>query len=142
MNIYPADQNSFSSAIALLKQNELPTNDIDDSSRLFVMINGAEVVGTIGLEHDGQDALLRSLSVSANHRNKGIGDQLVAFIEQYSNQQGVRSIYLLTTTAREYFQRKGYAIIDRNAVSEFIKKTSEYCSVCPSSAAVMKKTLV
>ena len=141
MNIVPASQNSFSAAIALLKKNNLPTEDLDPSKQMFVVEEGDEVIATVAIEYDYNDALLRSLSVSKEKRNSGIGAELVEFIEDYVKKQGVQNIYLLTTTAADFFSKKGYKIIDRNTIPEFIKNTSEYSVLCASSSTVMKKEL-
>jgi amino-acid N-acetyltransferase len=141
MNIVPASQNSFLAAIALLEKNNLPTDDLDPGKQLFVVEEGGEVIGTVTVEYDFSNALLRSLSVAAEKRNSGIGIMLVEFIEDYVQKQGVRSIYLLTKTAKEFFLKRGYKIIDRNSVPEFIKNTSEFSLDCCASATVMQKEL-
>jgi amino-acid N-acetyltransferase len=141
MNISPINQNNFSAAVGLLKKNNLPADDLTDTTQLFVLFDEDNVLGTIGLEHDGEDALLRSLSVSEEKRNGGLGMELVSFIERYAKENGVKNIYLLTTTAAPFFSKLGYETIDRSSVSDFVRTTSEYCSVCPASATVMKKTL-
>ncbi|MBD0288907.1 MAG: GNAT family N-acetyltransferase [Flavisolibacter sp.] len=141
MTIAPATQNNFSAALALLKKNHLPTEDITDITHLFVATEREAVLGTIALEYKGSDGLLRSLCVADGDRSKGMGRQLVQFIEAYAKEQGVRHLYLLTTTASQYFQQKGYTAIDRNKTPEVIRNTSEFASVCPTSAVVMKKEL-
>jgi amino-acid N-acetyltransferase len=141
MNIVPASQNSFSAAIHLLKKNNLPTEDLDPGKQLFVVEEGNEVVGTVTVEYDYDNALLRSLSVTEEKRNTGVGIGLVEFIEDYVQQQGVRNIYLLTTTAAGFFLKRGYEITDRNTVPDFIKNTSEYSFICSAASTVMKKEL-
>jgi amino-acid N-acetyltransferase len=141
MNIVPASQNSFSAAIALLKKNNLPTEDIDPGKQLFVVEEGDNVVATVAVEYNYNDALLRSLSVSKEKRKSGIGAELVEFIEGYVQKQGVQRMYLLTTTAATFFSKRGYATIDRDNVPEFIKNTKEYRTICSSSSTVMKKEL-
>jgi amino-acid N-acetyltransferase len=141
MNIVPASQNSFSAAIALLKKNSLPTEDIDPGKQLFVVEEGDNVVATVAVEYNYNDALLRSLSVSKEKRKSGIGAELVEFIEGYVQKQGVQRMYLLTTTAATFFSKRGYATIDRDNVPEFIKNTKEYRTICSSSSTVMKKEL-
>src|SRR5690349_16128194 len=137
MNIVPASQNSFAAAVALLRKNDLPTEDINPGTQLFVIEEGAEITGTIAVEYDYTDALLRSLCVAVEKRGQGLGAQLVDFIENYVRNQGVGNIYLLTTTAAEFFAGRGYAVIDRTEAAPFIRQTSEYCSVCPASATLM-----
>ncbi len=139
MNIVPASQNSFSAAIDLLKKSNLPTEDINPGTQLFVVEEGDSVIATVAVEYDYDTALLRSLSVSKEKRNSGLGIKLVEFIEDYVQKQGVQTIYLLTTTAKEFFLKRGYQIIDRKTVPDFIKNTSEYSVVCSTSSTVMKK---
>ena len=141
MNIVPASQNSFSAAIALLKKNNLPTEDLDSGKQLFVVEEGDEVIATIAVEYDYNNALLRSLSVSEEKRRTGIGAELVRFVEDYVAEQGVQNIFLLTTTASQFFSSRGYQIVDRSNVPDFIKNTKEYSFICASSSILMKKDL-
>jgi amino-acid N-acetyltransferase len=141
MNIVPASQNSFSAAIELLKKNNLPTEDINPGTQLFVIEENDSVIGTIAVEYNFDVALLRSLSISEQKRNSGIGQMLVAFIENYVQKQGVQSIYLLTTTAEAFFLKKGYESVDRNEVPDFIKNTKEFSIICSASSTLMKKEL-
>jgi amino-acid N-acetyltransferase len=141
MKIIPVSPTDFSTAIDLLKKSSLPTEDITAGTQLFVMEDGETILGTVAAEYDYNNALLRSLSVQENKRKSGLGVELVRFIENYVQQQGVEAVYLLTTTAATFFLNRGYEIIDREEVPDFIKQTSEYCTVCPSSATVMRKRL-
>ena len=141
MNITPTSQNNFSAVINLLKENSLPTQDISEVTKLFVLEEGNEVRGAVGLESSGVLGLLRSLVVPHNHRGEGYGNKLVDFIEAFSKQQGVHQLYLLTTTAEKFFSGRGYKIISREDVPHFIRQTSEFSSACPASAIVMKKDL-
>jgi len=141
MNIVPASQNSFSAAVELLKKNNLPTEDINPGTQLFVIEENDSVIGTIAVEYNFDVALLRSLSVCEQKRNSGIGQMLVAFIENYVQKQGVQSIYLLTTTAEAFFLKKGYESVDRNEVPDFIKNTKEFSIICSASSTLMKKEL-
>ena len=141
MEIAPVSQNTYSKALELLKKNNLPTEDISDHTKLFVVTHNNEVTGTIGIEFYDDLALLRSLTVNEELRSKGIGKELVEFIEGYAKQNGAKELILLTTTATAYFSRRAYQTIERNNVPEEIKKSPEFASTCPSSATVMKKIL-
>jgi amino-acid N-acetyltransferase len=141
MNIVPASQNSFSAAIDLLKKNNLPTEDINPGTQLFVVEENDTVIGTVAVQYDFNVALLRSLCVSVDKRNSGIGEILVEFIQDYVQKQGVQTVYLLTTTAENFFLKKGYKKIDRKEVPEFIKNTKEYAVLCSASSSLMKKEL-
>jgi amino-acid N-acetyltransferase len=128
-------------AIELLRKNNLPTEDLTDNTMIFIIEENQKVIGTIGLEAGIKDGLLRSLSVSEEHRGKGYGEQLVGHLEKYARDRGIEDLYLLTTTAEKFFDRRGYVVIRREEVSPFIRSSAEFNSSCPSSAVVMKKTL-
>ena len=141
MEIYPVTQNNFSKAIELLKKNNLPTEDITDATKLFVINEANEVTGVAGLESYGTDGLLRSLCVSEAKRKNGLGAELVDFIEKFAASRGVKNLYLLTTTASHFFQKKAYQPIDRNEVPSTIQQTFEFTMGCPSTATAMRKSL-
>ena len=98
-------------AAALLEAAGLPTEDLADDKleHFFLAGDSAAPVGLVGLELFGRVALLRSLVVTPVSRTAGIGRQLVAHAEAYAASRGVRSIYLLTTTAEGFFAARGYS---------------------------------
>lgn len=98
-------------------------------------------MGLVGLELYGREALLRSLVVRQLERGKGLGLALVRHAEAYAASRGVRSMYLLTLTAETFFQRLGYARLDRSAAPASIQRTSEFASLCPASSAFMMTVL-
>ena len=133
---------NFPAAVEQLKKNNLPIEDISETTDLFVLMDDNKVSGTIAIEYSGAEGLLRSLSMSEEQRNNGLGIQLVNYIENYALENGVQNLYLLTTTAEKFFEKRAYEVIERNKVPLFIQKTSEFSSVCPSSAIIMKKRLL
>jgi amino-acid N-acetyltransferase len=54
---------------------------------------------------------------------------------------GINWLYLLTETASEYFEAKGYERISREDAPAALSASSEFSHVCPVSAIVMKKPL-
>jgi amino-acid N-acetyltransferase len=50
-----------------------------------------------------------------------------------------RALYLLTTTAENYFPAFGFTAIPRDSVPDEIQTTSEFKDICPSSAIVMRR---
>ncbi|NJL87375.1 MAG: hypothetical protein HC886_17575 [Leptolyngbyaceae cyanobacterium SM1_1_3] len=72
---------------------------------------------------------------------KNLGRQLVEEIETYAQYQGVKTLFLLTTTASDYFQKLGYHRCDRQQVPAEIANTSEFQHLCPDSAACLVKSL-
>ena len=55
--------------------------------------------------------------------------------------RGIHGLYLLTTTAEQYFPSFGFALIDRADAPPDIRATDEYSFACSKTARVMKKTL-
>ena len=123
----------------LLQRAGLPTADINDRITFYVLTDGEKVMGSIGLEDDGQSGLLRSLSVEPEKRGNGYGNLLVDFLEDRANAKGIETLYLLTTTATAFFLQKNYVVISRSETPAFIQQTTEFNSTCPASAIIMKK---
>ncbi|MGV3658395.1 MAG: arsenic resistance N-acetyltransferase ArsN2 [Chitinophagaceae bacterium] len=129
-------------AMSLLQKNNLPTEDLNEETRLFGTYEDEELVGIAGVELYGEDALIRSVCVDEAYRSKGMAELLTEHIEQYAKRKGAGMLYLLTTTAENYFKRKGFVKVNRQDVPEAVQQSSEFSSVCPSTAAVLKKELV
>ncbi|WP_344760887.1 arsenic resistance N-acetyltransferase ArsN2, partial [Luteimonas lutimaris] len=131
------------SAEALLAANALPISDLQGNSivALFGYVADNQLRGIVGLEMYGPAALLRSLAVQDTGRGVGLGAALVAHAEQFAAQQGVGTLYLLTTTATDFFERRGYSHVARDAAPASIAATSQFSDLCPSSSAFMAKSV-
>jgi len=128
--------------VTLLSSEKLPASDLPESlDNFLVMLADKELVGVIGLEEYGSYGLLRSLAVHPNSRNQNIAGKLVAQLEKLALAKDLKSIFLLTETAQDYFSRKGYQAINRAEMPSEVQQSSEFSHVCPQSAIVMKKDL-
>ena len=67
------------------------------------------IAGCVALhiQPGGELAELACLSVSSANENMGIGRKLMLFAEDAAKQKGVKTIFLLSTRAFNYFQQKG-----------------------------------
>ena len=121
----------------------LPTADLASAHEFqsWVLQENGLILGVIGLERFGSDALLRSLAVSPDHRNRGLGQELVARLEHDAQAEGIQRLVLLTETAEAFFRRLGFAVTDRSHVSDGVKQSAEFRSLCPISAICMSKAL-
>jgi len=128
-------------AIDLLNQHRLPTTDLDDDKLIYLLVDGEKIIGTAGLEIFDDCALLRSVSVIKEEQGKGYGKIINEQIESYAKESGINCLYLLTTTAKDFFDKQGYCVIKRDESPEALKQTAEFTSLCPSSAVVMKKRI-
>jgi amino-acid N-acetyltransferase len=128
--------------ISLLRSANLPTEDLPDSlDNFLVSVNDGQLIGAIGLEKYENCGLLRSLVVDKAFRSKHLGSAMVESLEENAIGLGIDSIYLLTETAPDYFEKKGYKRISRDEVPATVKTSSEFGFVCPVSAIVMKKSM-
>lgn len=127
---------------ALLRENGLPSEDAEEHLEHFIVAKeGGVLVATAGVELLGSDGLLRSVCVARNSRNRGIAGELCRRIEASAHHAGVSRLYLLTTTAEEYFKRRGYRVCSREILPAGVKGTAEFRSLCPASAVSMVKAL-
>ncbi|HEV2546459.1 MAG TPA: arsenic resistance N-acetyltransferase ArsN2 [Stellaceae bacterium] len=130
------------SLAALLASTALPTDDIDVTSGRFWRFRDAHGdVGFAGLEVCGADALLRSVVVPAERRGQGHGRAILAWMLDQARRLGVRRVFLLTTTAVDFFAAADFTRIARDAAPASIRATSEFASLCPATAACMMKPL-
>lgn len=127
--------------IDLLLQQKLPITDMKEDTLLYLLQDGVKVTGTVGLDIFDDCALLRSVSIVADARGKGYGKILNEQIEVFAKESGINCMYLITNTAKDFFERQGYCVIDRATAPDAIKQTDQFTGLCPSSAAVMKKRI-
>lgn len=127
----------------LLRANGLPTDDLGDPRQRFFRRHGpdGQVVGYIGLELHGREALLRSLVTVEAARGRGHGSALVEHAVRQAASLGVVEFYLLTTTAADFFAARGFEPVDRSGVPPAIAASREFTNLCPASATVMRRQL-
>src|SRR5512135_2374721 len=102
--IRPALPGDLPAVLALLEAAGLPRAGVSEWLPRFVVgERGGAVVAAAGLEVYGRAGLLRSVVVSPELRGSGLGAALTDRIAADAAAAGVRVLYLLTTTAAEYF---------------------------------------
>jgi len=128
--------------LATLQAASLPTDDLTESGRNFFQLSDqGRKVGFGGLEIYGQHALLRSVVVVPEHRGHGYGAAVTNLVLDQAIGHGVRTVYLLTVSATSFFQRLGFAQVDRAAAPAAILQTRQAASLCPASAALFARTI-
>jgi amino-acid N-acetyltransferase len=131
-------------ARGLLAAANLPTSDLTDEqlAKFFFCGPATAPSALIGLEIYEADALVRSLVVDPTVRSKGLGSALVERAVAHATAQGVGTLYpLTTTTAEDFFARRGYHRIERTLAPAAIRSTREFAGLCPASSAFMFKRL-
>lgn len=122
-----------------LRDSELPLDGLRDQFGDGYAVAEAEgqVIGVEGIEVHGDDGLLRSAAVVADWRGRGVGDALTRDRIEWARRRGLRSVYLLTTTAGDYFPRFGFTPVDRDAAPDAVRGSREFSDPCPSTALFM-----
>jgi N-acetylglutamate synthase-like GNAT family acetyltransferase len=126
-----------------LRENGLPDLGVDECVENFVIAENetGNLIGVAGVEVYRENALLRSVAVDKQSRARGYGRILVNTILRNARDKGVKTIYLLTQDADNYFQRLGFQIVDRKDVDDAVKSSLEFTEACPESATVMRRTI-
>lgn len=124
---------------ALLEHARLPTESLGtNQTEFFVAEENGLIVGVAGFEYYGDDALLRSVAVFSDQRNKGVGSSFVDWMIARAKVQGMARIVLLTETAKRFFEKKGFVVVDRSLiVNAALKNSSEFTTLCPTSSTTM-----
>lgn len=140
--VRPAEPGDRTVVLAMLERAGLPTAGVPPSLTGFLVPEaGGRLVGVVGLEAYGRAALLRSAVVAADARGIGVGAGLVQGLLDQARTQGIRDVYLLTTTADAWFPRFGFVRISRDAVPLALHASEEFRGACPDSAVVMHASL-
>lgn len=134
-----ASEEDLGSIARLLKEYDLPTQDIGVSDiEFYILKEGENLVACIGLEIIGETGLLRSLAIEKESAHQGIGTQLVKFILDESSAKQLKSIFLLTETAAPFFTKLGFKTIERNSAPEAMQRSTEFSELCAETAVCMK----
>lgn len=126
----------------LLQAADLPVTGVADTPGNFLVAeeNGL-VVALGGLEAHPPDALLRSLAVDRTRRNDGLGRLVFDRLWQQAGAARYSGVYLLTTTAADYFERLGFARIERDQAPDGIRRSAEFARLCPDDAVLMLRSV-
>lgn len=128
--------------LALLRDEDLPVDGVHpDLEGFHVVEESGRVIGVAGLERYGESGLLRSVAVARGRRGSGLGACLTRAVLAEAVADGLDGVYALTTTAAGYFPRLGFEEIDRGAVPESVRASSEFKTHCPSSAVALRLDL-
>jgi amino-acid N-acetyltransferase len=140
--IEPARATDLAGVLDLLRRSKLPTDDLERHlDTTLVARRHGTVVGSAALELYGTGALLRSVAVDAALRGQGLGHQLTDAALEMARENRVTTVYLLTTTAGDFFPRFGFRQITRADVAQPVRESVEFTSACPASAQVMAREL-
>jgi amino-acid N-acetyltransferase len=134
-----ATRGDLHDVLALLRQCGLLETGVAETLDGFCVARSARsLVGCAGLESYGGAGLLRSVAVEASARGSGIGSQLVQGVVAAARTRGQSQLFLLTTTAGDFFERRGFHLVERASVPSAIAQSWEFRVGCPQTALVMR----
>lgn len=143
IHISPATAADVDAIKSILVANELPTEGVDDHWKTFLVArDGDKIVACGGAEAYQFAALIRSVAVLPEHRSHGIGRKIVRQLLDRLASRGLREFYLLTTTAEEYFKKRGFKTIDRDEVHPQLLSSQEFQGACPDTAVCMRLVML
>ncbi len=127
---------------ALLQSHALPLDGAQQHlGTYFLAVCDNKLVGCAGMEVYGRDALLRSVAVMPDQQGHGVGQRLVTRIIAEAKQRHIASLYLLTTSAADYFARLGFQRLSAQDAPLALQQSVEFQGVCPSSAILMRLSM-
>lgn len=127
---------------AALRASSLPLDDLGEPGRTFFRFSDAsQTIGFGGFELYGENVLLRSIVMLPEARGKGWGRTATDLLLEQANNAGAHTAYLLTTDAAPFFERSGFQRIERSAAPADILATRQAASLCPSTAALLARSI-
>jgi len=124
--------------VAWLRDANLPTDDlVEDGCTFYRFADDGQTIGFGGYERYGDKALLRSIVTSPDSRGHGFGRSITRDLMDRLSKDGVSNVYLLTTTAKKFFESLGFIAINRSAAPAEILATKQATTLCPSSATLL-----
>ena len=143
-SIRPAIAADLPAVRELLASAALPVEGVEaqfGASYAVAVSQSGAIIGAEGIEAYGSSGLLRSAVVDPAWRGRGVGEALSKGRLRWARMAGLRELYLLTTTASEYFRKFGFVPVERASAPPELQASSEFASVCPSSATTMRLVL-
>jgi phosphinothricin acetyltransferase len=142
IEIVAAEPADLPAVLELLARYNLPPDGLSDHlATTLVARDGGAVVGSAALELYSAAALLRSVAVAEPLRGQGLGQRLTHAALELARRRDVRSVYLLTETAGDFFPRFGFRPTTRTAVDPAVQQSAEFAGACPASAQVLVASL-
>ena len=72
-----------------------------------------------------------------NQQGNGLGRALYFNVRERARSRGVGALYLLTTTAADYFERLGFIRESRESAPVALRASAEFRGACPASATLL-----
>jgi amino-acid N-acetyltransferase len=143
-SIRPARADDWPAIQALLEARNLPLDGAESHLGDFLVAprSASEgVAGVAGLERYGNVGLLRSVAVADDLAARGLGTALLRALLRLAGERGIETVYLLTTTAADWFPRFGFTAVRREDLPRALGESAELRGACPGTAIAMQLRL-
>ncbi len=144
IRLRPAAPEDLEAVRLLVRDAKLPTDGIEeqfgDGWTVAVRREG-RIVAAAAMETYGACGLLRSVVVVPSLRGLGVGETLTKDRLAWARTRGLREVWLLTTTAADFFDRFGFVRVDRASAPPALAASTEFAVACPASAACLRLEL-
>jgi amino-acid N-acetyltransferase len=135
-----SNETEFEAFREAVKSAGLPHQDLNYQNQVLISYYlDDKLVGTGGLEVIDRFALLRSVSVHEQNRGQNLGKQITASLLKNVEQSKLDAVFLLTETAKDFFEKQGFETVSRDSAPVEIQSTTQFSSMCPVSASFMVK---
>ena len=126
-----------------LQSAGLPIADLGEPGRTFFAYrtSAGQNVGFGGYEALGENALLRSIVVLPETRERALGRNLVALLQRRAFDRGARRAWVLTSSAAPFFEKVGFKPVAREIAPASVLATRQAAQLCPSSATLLTRTI-
>lgn len=138
--IGPASGGDLGGIKQLLAGSLLPLRDVGGAHQRFIAASeGGRLIGCAGLQVAGQDGLVRSMAVHWTRRNAGLGSRLHERLLFEAVLADVRTLYVVTSTAEDFFAGHGFRRISPEAVPPELQASEEFTAFVPGGSKVMSR---
>jgi GNAT superfamily N-acetyltransferase len=90
---------------------------------IWLAYDGGRPVGTVSGLPDGERFYIRSMGVAPDAQGRGIGQRLLAALEQHARDAGFKKLYLYTTFvlpgARPLYEKNGFYVLRETPPEEW-----------------------
>ncbi len=126
--------------LEILSRANLPHDGVEEHLGGFLVARngGGKLLGCVGLERYGELGLLRSAAVLPEYQGQRIGNKLVQELLERAVSEGLTEVTLLTTTAKDFFEKKfGFKEAKRSRYEKRLQNSPEWNLPRCSSAVFM-----
>ncbi|MGQ0643236.1 MAG: arsenic resistance N-acetyltransferase ArsN2 [Gemmatimonadaceae bacterium] len=143
VTIRAAQADDLAAVRELLIAAQLPLDGLEDQfgDSYAIAESDGRIIGAEGIETYEDAGLLRSAVVDTRWRGRGVGDALTRDRLAWARARGLREVYLLTTTASDYFPRHGFERVLRASAPAALQRSREFAEACPDTAVTMRLLL-